>query len=87
MENFLSLKLVEFYWGGINKIPDKWHELIQNEAEYTIDWNYIFVKLFIYKSHFTKTEIINGATQFTNTHVIHRQTVSFYENYSVWLDT
>ena len=38
-ENFLSSKPTEFDWRGINKPPDKWQEVIQNNSEYTIDWN------------------------------------------------
>ena len=37
--NVLELgNVLEFYW-GINKLLDKWQEGIQNNGEYTIDWN------------------------------------------------
>ena len=39
VENFLSSKSDEFYLRGINKLLDKWQEVIQNNGEYTIDWN------------------------------------------------
>ncbi len=37
MENFLRLKPAEFYLRGINKLSDKWQEVIQNNGEYNID--------------------------------------------------
>ena len=37
MKNFLSWKLTNFYLIGINKLPDKWQEVIANNDEYTID--------------------------------------------------
>ena len=39
VENFLGSKLTEFYLKGINKLLDKWQEVIQNNDKYTIDWN------------------------------------------------
>ena len=39
VEIFLSLKSAEFYLRGINKFPNKWQEMIQNNGEYTINWN------------------------------------------------
>ena len=39
VENFFSLKLGEFYSRGINTQPDTRQEMIQNNCEYTIDWN------------------------------------------------
>ena len=39
VENFLRLKPVEFYLRGIYKQLDKFQEIIQNNDEYTIDWN------------------------------------------------
>ena len=39
MENFSSSKPAEFYLKGINKQPDKWQEVIQNNGKYTTDWN------------------------------------------------
>ena len=39
VENFLNLKAAEFYLKRINKWPDKWQEMIQNNGESTIDWN------------------------------------------------
>ena len=38
VENFLSSKSVIIYLKEI-KQPDKWQEVIQNNGEYTIDWN------------------------------------------------
>ena len=38
----LSSKIAEFYLRGINKIPDKWQEVIQNDA--IIIW-YYYLKL------------------------------------------
>ena len=35
----LSLKPAEFYLGGINKLHDKWQELILNKGKYAIHWN------------------------------------------------
>ena len=37
--NFLGLQATEFYLRGINKLPDKWKEMIQNNGKYTINWN------------------------------------------------
>ena len=37
-ENFLSSKQGKFYLKEINKPPDPWQEVIQNNSEYTIDW-------------------------------------------------
>ena len=37
-ENLLSSKPVEFYLRRINKLPDEWLEVIQNNDEYTIHW-------------------------------------------------
>ena len=34
--NFLNSKLAEFYLRRINKLPDKWQDVIQNNGEYTI---------------------------------------------------
>ena len=48
----LSSKAAKFYL-RINKRPDKWQEVIQNDDEYTLDWNQFIVKL-----HFIKMEII-----------------------------
>ena len=39
VENFFSSKPTEFYLRGINKLLDKWQEAIQNNGEYTINWN------------------------------------------------
>ena len=39
VENFLRLKPAEFYLRRINMLLDKWQEVIQNNGEYTIDWN------------------------------------------------
>ena len=36
-ENFVSSKPAEFYLTGINKLPDKWQGVIQNNDKYTID--------------------------------------------------
>ena len=38
VENLLSLKPGEFYLREINKLPDKWPEVIQNNGRYTIYW-------------------------------------------------
>ena len=35
----LSSKPISFYLRGINKLLDKWQEVIQNKGNYTIDWN------------------------------------------------
>ena len=37
IENFLNSKPVESNLRGINKLPDQWQEMIQNNGEYTID--------------------------------------------------
>ena len=37
VENFLSSKSTEFYLRGINKLLDKWREVIQDNGEYPID--------------------------------------------------
>ena len=37
LENILSPKQIEFYVRGINKLPEKWQEVIQNNSEYTSD--------------------------------------------------
>ena len=50
-ENMLSSKASEFYLSGINKQPDKWQKLIQNNGEYTIHWILFFVELFMNKSY------------------------------------
>ena len=39
VENLLRSKPGEFDLRGINKQPDKWLKVIQNNGEYTIDWN------------------------------------------------
>ena len=36
-KNLLSTKASEFYLKAINKLPDKWQEVIQNNVKYTID--------------------------------------------------
>ena len=33
----------EFKLRGLNKLQDKWQEMIQNNGEYTIDWNLFFI--------------------------------------------
>ena len=33
--HFLSLKPVDVYLRGINKQPDEWQEVVQNNGEYT----------------------------------------------------
>ena len=38
-ENLLGSKPAEFYLRGINKLSDKWQGVIQNNNEYTVDWN------------------------------------------------
>ena len=64
VENFLTLKLAEFYLRRTNKLPDKWQELVQYNREFTIDWNWFIVKLFRNKSYLTKTEIIYAITRY-----------------------
>ena len=54
VENSLNRKPAKFYFWGINKQPDKWQEVIQNNNEYTFDWNWFMVKLYMNKSYFTK---------------------------------
>ena len=54
-------KLAEFYPWGINKLPVKWREMIQNKGKYTIDWNKFIVKLFVNKLYFTKMKIFCNA--------------------------
>ena len=39
VEKFLCSKPAEFYLRGINKLPDKGSEGIQNNGQYTNDWN------------------------------------------------
>ena len=41
-KTYLSLKPAEFYLRGINKLPDKWDEVIQNNSERTIEINSLF---------------------------------------------
>ena len=43
-ENFLNSKPNESYMRLINKLPDKWQEVNQNNGEYTIDSNQCMVK-------------------------------------------
>ena len=45
MNSLLNCKTIEFYLGGINKLPDNWQEMIQNNSEYTIDGNEFVVEL------------------------------------------
>ena len=52
-ENFLSSKPVEFYMGGINKLPDNWQKASQNNDKYTIDRNWLIVKSFMDRLYFT----------------------------------
>ena len=47
VKNF-SLKPAEFYLRGINKLPNKWQGLIQNNDEYNIDWNSLLYYSWIY---------------------------------------
>ena len=56
-------KLAEFYLRGMDKLPDKWPKVIQNSGEWTVDWKE-FIKLFMNKLHFTKTEIIDASPQY-----------------------
>ena len=62
LENFL--KPGESCLRGINKLADKWREIIQDNGEYTIDWNEFILELFMNKIYFTKTEIIYESTQY-----------------------
>ena len=39
VENLSNSKLAKFYLRGINKLFDKWQELIHDIDEYIIDWN------------------------------------------------
>ena len=39
VENLLSLKPAEFNLRWINKLLDKWQKVVQNNGEYTSDWN------------------------------------------------
>ena len=39
VENLLSWNPAKLYLKGINKQPDKWQVVIQNNGEYTGDWN------------------------------------------------
>ena len=43
VENFLNSKATEFDSGGVNKKPDKYQEVIENNGEYTIDWKWSIV--------------------------------------------
>ena len=45
MNSLLNCKTIEFYLRGINKLPDIWQEIIQNNSEYTIDGNEFVVEL------------------------------------------
>ena len=56
MENFLSSKPAEFYLRKNNKLPAKWQKVIQNNGEYTFNWNWLIVELFMNKLQFTKRE-------------------------------
>ena len=47
VENFFSSKPVKFYLRGLHKLLGKWQELIQNNSEYTIDWNHFVNKYII----------------------------------------
>ena len=49
VENLLSSKATEFYLKGINKLPDKWQEVIKNDGEYIIDRDLFIVKLMLNK--------------------------------------
>ena len=64
VENFLSSKPNEFYLRGINRQPDKWQKVIQNNGKYTIDLCEFIVKLFKNKLFFTNMEIISDSTQY-----------------------
>ena len=60
MENLLSSKPAEFNLRWINKLSDKWQEVIKIMAKYTIDtidWNYFFNKLLMNELAFTKTKL------------------------------
>ena len=39
VEKFLRSKPAEFYLRAINKLLDKWQDVIQNNSDYTIDGN------------------------------------------------
>ena len=47
MEYFLYSKPAEFYLSGIKTLSDKWQVVIQNNYEYTINWNLFIVKSFM----------------------------------------
>ena len=38
-ENLLNLKPAKFYSRSIKKLPVKWLDVIENNDEYSIDWN------------------------------------------------
>ena len=57
MENIFSLKPVDLYLKGITKQPDKLLEVIKNNGQYTMDWNWFIVKSFMNKLYFTKRKL------------------------------
>ena len=63
VEIFFSSKSTGIYLRGFNKLTAKWQEGFQNNAEYTIDWNWFPEKLLMNKLYLIKTEIISDTTQ------------------------
>ena len=65
MENFLGSKRADFFFfRGINKLLEEREDVIQNNGEYTIDWNLFIDKLFVDELYFTKMKIIYYSIHF-----------------------
>ena len=67
VENIFNSKPAKFYLRGINKLPDNWQEVIQNNGGCTIDWNQFVVRLLMNKLYLSETEIIYDSTQIFST--------------------
>ena len=48
---------------GIKELASKCQEVVQNNDEYTIDWNKLIVNLFMNKLYSSKTGIIYDSIQ------------------------
>ena len=53
----------ECYLRGINKWPDKWQKVIENNGKFTIDCNSFIVRLFMDKLYFINMEIVYDSPQ------------------------
>ena len=68
VENFL--KPGEFYLIEINKLPDKWQEVMENNSEYTNDWNLFIDNLIMNKLYFTKRIIYDSSQYFSSRFIV-----------------